>query len=316
MGFGERLLAAIRKTGTPVVAGIDPRVESLPIGFLKTFAADRAGRARAFAAFSQEVVDVLAPLIPAVKFQAAFFEALGPEGTAALAESLAYARSRGLITILDGKRNDIGSTAEAYAAAYLGGDDDREAPASWASDALTINPYLGSDGVRPFVTEASAHGKGIFCLVRTSNPSAREIQDLRSDGIPIYRRVAEMVSEWAAPHRDASGYSLLGAVVGATYPEELAELREVMPQVLFLVPGYGAQGGTAATVAAAFQPDGLGAIVNNSRGLTFAYLRKDLAERFGANWQGAIEAAAIEMIADLAAETPAGLLKAQGGSLS
>lgn len=223
----------------------------------------------------------------------------------------------GLLVILDGKRNDIGSTAEAYARAYLGevGIGGRyEKP--WGADALTINAYLGSDGVRPFVDVAAAQGNGLFALVRTSNSSARDFQDLSADGRPIYRHVAERVAEWAAPHRDASGYSLLGAVVGATYPEQLAELREAMPGIPFLVPGYGTQGGTASDVAAAFDDRGLGAIVNNSRGLTFAYLRKDLAARCGGDWQRAIEEATREMIADLAANTPAGWLTSRAATLS
>ncbi len=253
---------------------------------------------------------MLAGLVPAVKFQAAFYEALGPGGLAAMADSLAYARSKGLIAIVDGKRNDIGSTAEAYAQAYLGevGFEDRvEAP--WDADALTINPYLGVDGIAPFVEVARKRDRGLFVLVRTSNPSAREIQDLVADGRPVYRHVAELVKTWSAPDRDASGYGLLGAVVGATYPEQLAELREAMPGVIFLVPGYGAQGGTARDVAAAFDANGLGAVVNNSRGLTFAYLRKDLSGRFGSEWQRAIEWAAREMIDDLAANTPTGKLR-------
>ena len=293
-----------------MLAGIDPRADALPGGFLDAFPASLAGRAEAFRVFGRGVVDVLAGLVPAVKFQAAFYEALGPSGMAAMADSLAYARSKGLIAILDGKRNDIGSTAEAYAQAYLGEvaiEDRLEAP--WDADALTINPYLGVDGIAPFVEVARKRDRGLFVLVRTSNPSAREIQDLVADGRPIYRHVADLVKTWSAADRDASGYGLLGAVVGATYPEQLAELREALPGVIFLVPGYGAQGGTARDVAAAFDADGLGAVVNNSRGLTFAYLRKDLAGRFGSEWQRAIEWAAREMIDDLAANTPAGKLR-------
>ncbi len=310
MGFAQTLFDAIQLKGNPVVAGIDPRAESLPPGFLDRFPHSLAGRAEAFVAFGREVLDVVAPLVPAVKFQAAFYEALGPAGMISLADSIAHARKLGVVVILDGKRNDIGSTAEAYAQAYL---DDvpiggrTETP--WGADCLTINPYLGADGIDPFCKVASATGRGLFVLVRTSNPSARDIQDLIADGQPIYRRVAELVNDWATPHRDGSGYSLLGAVVGATYPEQLAELREAMPGVIFLVPGYGAQGGTARDVASAFDANGLGAVVNNSRGLTFAYLRKDLAARHGANWTRAIEEAAIEMIADLAENTPAGRLR-------
>ena len=309
--FADRLIGAIRARGNPVLAGIDPRPESLPGGFLEAFPRDRAGVAAALGAFGRGVVDVVAPLVPAVKFQAAFYEAYGPEGFAALHESAAYARDRGLIVILDGKRNDIGTTAEAYARAYLGrvevGPGVEESP--WDADALTINPYLGGDGIAPFVEVAAREGKGAFALVRTSNASAGDFQDLVADGTPLYRHVADRVAEWAAPHRGQSGYSLLGAVVGATYPGQLAELRAALPGVLFLVPGFGAQGGTARDVAPAFDEHGLGAILNNSRGLAFAYLRADLRARHGSNWQAAIEQATREMIDDLAANTSAGRLR-------
>lgn len=310
MGFASLLCSAIGRKGNPVVVGIDPRVPSLPPGFLDRFPATLAGHSDAFLAFGREVLDVVAPLVPAVKFQAAFYEALGPDGMVALAGSIRHAKALGLIVILDGKRNDIGSTAEAYAQAYL--DEiplGSGAATPWGADSLTINPYLGVDGIAPFAKVASVRDRGLFVLVRTSNPSARDLQDLVADGRPIYRHVAELVSGWAAPYRDDSGYSLMGAVVGATYPEQLAELRAAMPGVIFLVPGYGAQGGTARDVAAAFDDRGLGAIVNNSRGLTFAYQQKHRAERFGPDWTRAVEEATREMIDDLAANTPAGRLK-------
>jgi orotidine-5'-phosphate decarboxylase len=240
----------------------------------------------------------------------AFYEVLGPEGLLALQDSVRYARARGLIVIIDGKRNDIGTTAKAYANAYLGEVElHGKTVAPWDADAITINPYLGSDGIRPFTEVAEARGRGLFVLIKTSNPSAGELQDVCADGRPIFQHVAELVESWAEPYRDESGYSLLGAVVGATYPEQLAELRSALPGIFFLVPGYGTQGGTAADVAGAFDGEGLGAIVNNSRGLTFAYLREDLAGRHGSNWQRAIEAATREMIDDLAANTPAGKLR-------
>ena len=309
--FADRLNDAIRARGNAILAGIDPRPEALPPGLLDQFPRDRAGVAAAFEAFARDVLDVLAPLVPAVKFQAAFYEAYGPEGFAALHASARHARELGLIVLIDGKRNDIGSTAEAYARAYLGrvavGPGVEEAP--WDADALTINPYLGADGIAPFVEVAAREGKGAFALVRTSNPSAVDFQDLVSDGRPLYRHVADRLAAWAAPHRGESGYSLLGAVVGATYPEQLAELREALPGVLFLVPGFGAQGGTAADVAPAFDADGLGAIVNNSRGLTHAYLRPDLRARHGSNWQAAVEDAAREMSVQLATQTTAGRLQ-------
>ena len=303
MHFADRLIEAIRRVGNPVLVGIDPRPQDLPPGFLERFPGGRAGVAAALGVFGNAVVDVVAPRVPAVKFQAAYYEAYGPEGLAALHSTAAHARSRGLIVLIDGKRNDIGSTAEAYARAYLGPDP------AWDADALTVNPYLGSDGITPFVAAATAAEKGIFVLVRTSNPSAGEFQDLMADGRPLYRHVAEHLARWAAPGRGATGYSLVGAVVGATYPAELAALRQALPGVLFLVPGYGAQGGTAADVATAFDASGLGAIVNNSRGLTFAYKRPELRARFGDDWQGAIDQAVSDMVADLVANTPAGELQ-------
>ncbi len=274
----------------------------------------RADVARALGLFSGELLEVVGSLVPVVKFQAAFYERYGPEGYAALSTAAKKAQEMGLIVILDAKRNDIGSTAEAYAQAYLGGDtpdgqggEGRES--AWGADSLTINAYLGRDGVEPFLRVAREHGRGVFVLVRTSNPSAGEFQDLIAAGRPLYRHVAERVVEWAAPDRGESGYSLTGAVVGATYPEQLAELREAMPGVIFLVPGYGAQGGTATDVAPAFDEQGLGAVVNSSRGITFAFEKPEYRDRFGGDWQRAVEEAIRSMAEDLAANTTAGRLR-------
>jgi orotidine-5'-phosphate decarboxylase len=311
--FADALMAAILRIGNPVCVGIDPRPEDLPAGFLDRFPGDRAGVARALEAFGREVVEVVAPLVPAVKFQAAFYEAYGPEGVAALHATTGAARDAGLIVLMDGKRNDIGSTAEAYARAYLGkvpvGDHFEP---SWDVDALTVNPYLGVDGVTPFVKVASREGKGIFVLVRTSNASAREFQDLVADGKPLYRHVAERLAGWALPHRGEAGYSFVGAVVGATYPHELAELREALPGVPFLVPGYGTQGGSASDVAPAFDDSGLGALINNSRGITFAYRKPAALNKFGDDWRGAVAQAVRDMVDDLAAHSHAGKLVPKG----
>lgn len=271
--------------------------------------------ARAYLEFGRAIIEIAAPLVPVIKPQAAFFEACGPQGCQTLQEVLRFAEERGMVTILDGKRNDIGSTAAAYAEAYLGrgalGSDPEHLDwlRPWSADALTINPYLGSDGIVPFVEIAAREGRGLFALVRTSNPSAREFQDLIADGRPVYRHVAEKVLTLGEAHRGFLGYSLLGAVVGATYPSELAELRQAMPGVYFLVPGYGSQGAKAADVAAAFDPDGLGAIVNNSRGLIFAHERPDLQARNGNHWERSVECAIHEMIDALASETPCGRLR-------
>jgi orotidine-5'-phosphate decarboxylase len=307
--FADRLWTAVRRVGNPVLVGIDPRVEDLPAGMLDKFPADRQGVGQALRAFGCGVIDAVTGIVPAVKFQAAFYEAYGPEGVASLHATVHHAKEQGLVVILDGKRNDIGSTAEAYARAYLGKMPvgDRFEPI-WEIDALTVNPYLGGDGILPFVKVAARENKGVFVLVRTSNSTARELQDLVADGRPIYRHVAEHLLRWAAEHSGDSGYSMVGAVVGATYPEQLAELRQLLPGVIFLVPGYGTQGGSAADTAAAFDGDGLGAIVNNSRGLTFAYKRPAFA-RFGNNWQAAIQEAVHEMVEDLALNTSAGKLR-------
>lgn len=308
MHFGDRLYESVRRLGNPIVVGIDPRPEQLPAGLRESEDPSPTGIARTLEVFGREVLDVVASRVPAVKFQMAFYERYGPEGLGALQATARRARELGLVVILDGKRNDIGSTAEAYAQAYLGGAEPG-GQAVWDTDSLTINAYLSRDGVDPFVRVARENGRGLFILVRTSNPSAGDFQDRIAEGKPLYRHVAERVREWAMSDRGDSGYSLTGAVVGATYPEQLAELREVMPGVIFLVPGYGAQGGTAKDVASAFDADGLGAIINSSRGITFAYQRPEYRDRFGKNWQGAVEEAVRVMADDLAENTPAGRLR-------
>jgi orotidine-5'-phosphate decarboxylase len=304
--FPDRLEAAVVGRGTPVLVGLDPRAGDLPEGLLDP--AERGNRvavAAAYAAFCRGVIDAVAGIVPAVKPQAAFFEQLGPAGGEALAEAIGHARQRGLLVILDGKRNDIGTTAAAYADGYLGPGD----VSAWGADALTVSPYLGDDSLAPFVETAVARRAGVFVLVKTSNPGGGTFQDKPCEGRPLYRHVAEHVERLAAATAGACGYGAVGAVVGATYPEQLAELRAAMPSTWLLVPGYGSQGGTARDVAAAFDARGRGAIVNNSRGIIFAHARAPWAERYGPRrWQEAVEAAAREMIEQLRAETPAGRL--------
>lgn len=301
--FSTRLHAAIRRTNTPIVVGLDPRFESLPPDVVASARKEHddpiALAAAAFEEFCVRLIDVVAPHVPAVKPQAAFFEEYGPDGCLALARVIRYARHQGLVVICDAKRGDIGSTAEAYARAYLAGDDPKAA--IWQADALTVNPYLGSDTLEPFVKVALERGAGIYVLVRTSNPGAGTFQDLQTNGEPLYHRVAHVVEELSSRHLDADGYGPIGAVVGATYPQELEELRKVMPHVPLLIPGYGSQGGTAADVASAFDTQGLGAIVNNSRGINFAFRQSPYAEEFGPKkWEAATEAAVQAMKADLA----------------
>jgi orotidine-5'-phosphate decarboxylase len=331
--FADRLDAAIRRCRNPVLVGLDPRAESLPAGLLPdppgAKQASLTEIAATYGRFCRGVIDVVAPLVPAVKPQAAFFEQLGPEGMAVLADVIAYAQQHGLLVILDGKRNDIGSTATAYAEGMLG----RDGQSPWGADALTVSPYLGDDSLQPFIDVASQRAAGVFVLVKTSNPGGRMLQDLVAEGTvpsfvsakmglspsgqtssqgerrPIYRHVADYVERQAVATVGACGYGAVGAVVGATYPAQLAELRAAMPHTLFLVPGFGSQGGTARDVAAAFDATGRGAVVNNSRGIIFAHSLKPYSERYGAaRWQEAVEAATHDMIKQLRAETPAGKL--------
>jgi len=292
---------------TPVMGGLDPRYDLQPSGWRPGGSQPGLGaRAEAFAAFCRGVIDVVAPLVPIVKPQAAFFEELGPAGMAALAEVIGYAQKKGLLVVLDGKRNDIGSTAAAYAAGYLGRGD----ASAWGADALTVSPYLGDDSLTPFVETAVRRAAGIFVLVKTSNPGGRTFQDLTAQGRPMYEHVGAMVEKLAAETVGACGDGTVGAVVGATYPEQLAQLRRQMPHTWLLVPGYGSQGGTARQVAGAFDERGLGAVINNSRGILFAYRDSRYAQEFGeSRWQAAVEAATRHMIDELSTETPAARLR-------
>ncbi|MGB9689479.1 orotidine-5'-phosphate decarboxylase [Thermogutta sp.] len=307
--FIDRLEQAVRRRGTPALVGIDPHLDLLPPNILPAEGPQRRTLPRqrlasAVREFCAGVLDVIGSMVPIVKFQMAFFEQLGPEGMTVLAELVGHARRYGLLVILDGKRGDIGSTAVAYAEGMLG-----PAPvSSWGGDAVTVSPYLGEDSLQPFIETAVARQGGVFVLVKTSNPGSGLFQDLIAEGMPLYRHVAAWVEQQAARTKGRCGYGDVGGVVGATFHEQLAELRQVMPHTWFLVPGYGAQGGTARDVAAAFDPTGLGAIVNNSRGILFAYRRREF-ERFGpTRWQEAIEAATREMIDQLRTDTPAGRL--------
>ncbi len=302
--FSDRLASAVRRCGNPVMVGLDPRVEQLPKSILHPkggFSLEQ--QAAACYIFCRGVIDVVAPLVPVVKPQAAFFEQMGPVGMVALGEIIRYATEKGLLVVLDGKRNDIGSTAAAYAAGILG-------PKSpWGADALTVSPYLGSDSLEPFVSVARERGAGVFVLVKTSNPGGGMFQDLVCQNLPVYRYVADEVERLAAGTRGECGYGAVGAVVGATYPEQLSELRVAMPHAWLLVPGFGAQGAGAQDVASAFDTKGLGAVVNNSRGILFAHSRPPYAAQFGvARWQEAVEAATRDMIAQLRDATPVGRL--------
>lgn len=316
MTYIDRLHDAIIRKQTPACVGLDPRWDLLP-DVIRSRASEQAScHARAMAVayeeFCYRIIDVIAPLVPVVKPQAAFFEACGPAGSQTLHNVIHHARKSGLLVICDAKRGDIGSTAQAYAEGYLAGDDATAAP--WGADALTINPYMGADTLQPFVDVATARNAGLYILVRTSNPGSGIYQDRQTDGERLYEAVAATVEGLAAQSADGAAYGSIGAVVGATYPDELASLRAAMPHVPFLVPGYGSQGGTAADVGAAFTADGLGAVVNSSRGIIFAHRKDEYAHEFGeVRWEDAVAAATRAMIADLAEHTPAGALNRSDG---
>ena len=283
--FADRLADAVRAKRTALCVGLDPRWESLPESIRTRHADTPASTAVAYEEFCLRVLEIVAPRVGVVKPQSAFFEACGPAGTAALQRVLRRAKELGLITILDAKRGDIASTASAYADAAFKVLD---------ADALTVNPYLGRDAVEPFITAARKDGRGLFVLVRTSNPGAGLFQDLVCEGRPVYQHVAAAVAAWNGENVGTFGFGDVGAVVGATHPAELRLLREQLPNVWLLVPGYGAQGGTATDVRAAFRADGLGAVVNSSRGVTFPFPPAD------ANWEGAIMVAVERAAGELA----------------
>lgn len=269
--FADRLCAAVQRKRTPLCVGLDPRVDSLPDEIRNRHKNALHSTAQAIEEFCFRVIDIVAPLVPVIKPQSAFFEMCGPHGMIALQHIIRRARERGLLVILDSKRGDIASTATAYAEAALG-----RAEPVWEADALTVNPYLGRDAVEPFLATARRNDAGVFVLVRTSNPGAGLFQDLEvkrsgSDAAPrrLFEHVGEAVRAWSRENLGSSGFGDVGAVVGATYPAELAQLRQAMPEVIFLVPGFGAQGGSAIDVLPALRPDGLGAVINSSRGILF-----------------------------------------------
>lgn len=298
--FADRLLERCRAARSQVVVGLDPRFDRLPDELSRAavndFGETPRAVAEAFLAFNRAVIDAAGDVVAAFKPQAAFYEQYGCEGMRAYARTIAYARGQGHIVIGDVKRNDIASTAAAYAAGHLGGGQGGSGSNDFVADAITVNPYLGADGVEPFLQAAASGGRGVFALVKTSNPSSRDIQDADCEGAPLYERVARLVEQWGGPHRGRSGYSSLGAVVGATFPEELGRLRELMPHAVLLVPGFGAQGGGVQDVLGAFDADGLGAVVNASRSVIFAWERNPWRERYGAGqWSEAVRAAAAAM---------------------
>lgn len=297
----DLLVKRIKEKGNPSVAGLDPKIDYVP-----QYIRDKAyaeygknlkGACEAIWEFNKGLIDALYDVVPAVKPQSAFYEMYGLNGEEVLHRTIRYAKEKGLYIILDVKRNDIGSTAEAYSKAYLGNTDiDGVTEEPCPVDCVTVNPYLGTDGVKPFVNDCKTFDKAIFALVKTSNPSSGELQDMLAGEKHIYEHVAELVNKWNEDTIGESGYGAVGAVVGATYPEQAAVLRQIMKQSYFLVPGYGAQGGGASGVKPCFNEDGLGAIVNSSRGIMCAYKKDGWREE---QFAEAARAEAIRMKEDI-----------------
>ncbi len=309
--FADRLVEAVTRKKSPLCVGYDPRWDALPAVFRMSQGGPTAGSAPiaapdeyrlagSYERFFWALTDVLAPIVPVVKPQVAFFEASGRMGLDVYRAVVAHARSKGLLVIADVKRGDIASTAEAYAHAWL---DDSSSPhftGGYGPDAITASPYLGGDSLEPFFKTAEKHGKGVFVLVKTSNPGSADFQDLLVDGRPMYEHVAGRVDAWGASRVGAEGLSLVGAVVGATHPGAAARLRELMPRAVLLLPGIGAQGASPADVKACFLPGMKGALISASRHVIYAWTRSPYKERYGeARWERACEEAARDLTGEI-----------------
>ncbi len=302
----NRLVAQIKKTGAPIVVGLDPMMKFIPEHIKEKafteFGETLEGAAEAIWQYNKAIVDAIYELVPAVKPQIAMYEQFGLPGLSAFYKTVQYCKEKGLVVIGDIKRGDIGSTSEAYAVGHLGKVQvGSRSYYGFDEDFVTVNPYLGSDGVNPFIKVCKEEKKGIFVLVKTSNPSSGEFQDRQiadAGNRPLYEVVGEQVAKWGETHMGDT-YSYVGAVVGATYPEMGKVLRKIMPKSYILVPGYGAQGGKGADLVHFFNEDGLGAIVNSSRGIIAAYQQEKYA-RFGAeNFADASRAAVLDMKEDI-----------------
>lgn len=300
----NKLVEKIKKTGAPIVVGLDPTMKFVPEHIQKKAFAEYGetlkGAAEAVWQYNKEIIDAIYDLVPAVKPQIAMYEQFGIEGLNAFRRTVSYSKEKDLVVIGDVKRGDIGSTSEAYAVGHLGQVKVGNTMCKgFDEDFVTVNPYLGSDGVKPFIKVCQEEKKGIFILVKTSNPSSGEFQDRLIDGRPLYEIVGEKVNEWS---RELMGdsYSYIGAVAGATYPEMGKVLRKIMPKSYILVPGYGAQGGKGADLVPFFNEDGLGAIVNSSRGIIAAYQQEKYAKYGAENFADASRAAVLDMREDIA----------------
>lgn len=299
MNAMDHLINKIKETNNPTVMGLDPRYDMIPEIVRKKYDNSIEGIAKAILEYNKELIDNTYDIIPAIKPQLAFYEMFGIEGMKTFKETCKYAKEKGMIVIADAKRGDIGSTAKGYSNAYLGqtpiGEENVEVFEN--IDFLTVNPYMGVDSIKPFVEDCMQYGKGIFVLVKTSNPSSGELQDLKlENGETVYEHVANLVEEWGKDLRGEHRYSSVAAVVGATYPEQLKEIREKAPHTYFLIPGYGAQGGKADDIALGFDENGLGGIVNASRSLMCAYKSDKWKNKFTeAEYGKATRAEALEM---------------------
>ena len=280
----DRLIEKIAEKQNPTVAGLDPKLDYVPASIKEKCFAKYGktldGAATALFEFNKALIDSLYDIVPAVKPQAAYYEMYGWQGVKALCDTIAYAKSKGMFVITDGKRNDIGTTMEAYAAAHLGTTEvGGELTEAFGADALTVNGYLGTDGIKPLASICKERDKGIFVLVKTSNPSSGELQDMKLDtSETVYEHMGKMCEAWGSELMGGYGYSAVGAVVGATYPQQLLEMRAKAEHTFFLVPGYGAQGGGAEDVKNAFDKNGLGAVINSSRGIMCAWKKQGLNE--------------------------------------
>ena len=294
----DRLIEKIRLTGNPTVAGLDPKLDFIPKYILDASFAEYGetpdGAAEALFRFNAGLIDALYDIVPAVKPQCAYYEMYGWQGVRALKRTVDYAKQKGMFVITDGKRNDIGTTMEAYSTAHLGTVAiGSETVAAFGADALTVNGYLGTDGIAPLLGVCKEQDKGIFVLVKTSNPSSGELQDRKlDDGRSVYETMGEKCEKWGEDTVGKYGYSAVGAVVGATYPEQLNLLGQAMPHTFVLVPGYGAQGGSAADVRGAFDENSLGAVINSSRAIMCAYKKQGRDEK---EYAAAARAEAIRM---------------------
>lgn len=294
----DNLIEKIKETNNPTVIGLDPRYEIIPEFIREKYSKDLEGYAKASVEFCKELIDTTYDIIPAVKLQLAYFEMLGPVGLQAFDEVNKYAKEKKMIVMADAKRGDIGSTSQGYSNAFLGrtpmGDIEK---AVYDVDFITLNPYMGTDCVKPFIEDSKKYNKGTFILVKTSNKSSGELQDLKlENGRTVYEQIAMLVENWGEDLRGKYGYSSIAAVVGATYPEQLSQIREIAPHTYFLIPGYGAQGGKASDIALGFDKNGLGGIVNASRSLMCAYKSDNWKDKFNEeNYAKATRAEAIRM---------------------